>query len=208
VSVIGIARWGPLIIGTDVDDAMISSLKTWMPTYLKHFHDERGLPFVPARPRTYANTFADQEFLDHQLPAIIVVTATTIATRGGPNKAYEGTWRCDIATIVRGKRPPATRFLASLYEGVVRQAVLNQARTTDVLQDVHYTGMRYEQVSDASGSGRYLLAGVSSFNVYTDKIVEANAGPDIPDADEYLNEATITEVDIEVDAVNIGGTFT
>jgi len=68
--------------------------------------------------------------------------------------------------------------------------------------------MRYEQVADVTQAGRYLLASVSSFNVYTDKIVEANAGPDIPDADVYLDEATITEVDIEVDGVSIGGTFT
>jgi hypothetical protein len=197
VSTIAIANWGPLAIGTDVDDAVLATLKTWMPTYLRHFHDERDLAFMPARPRTYANTFEGQEFLDHQLPAIVCTTASLQATRGGPNVPYQGAWQSLVAVVVRGKQPAATRYLAAMYGGTVWRAVLQKARG-GVLADVHLTSARYEQVPDATGQGRWLLAAVAQLAVFTDEIVQPWAGPETPDADTYLDEASVVEVDITV----------
>lgn len=204
---VGVADWGPLVIATDLDDATMAQLRKWMPTYLRRVVSERSLPFNLALPRTYGNTFAGQEFLDHQLPAVVAVAARGSSMRGGPNKAYEGIWTLEVATIVRGKRPPATRFLAALYEGVTRRIMVQQAGGTP-LDHVVPTAMRYEQVPDGTKQGRWLLAGVSVFEVRTDKIVAPSAGPDIPDADVYLDEATVVEVDIEVDAISEQGSFT
>ena len=80
MSVIGIANWGPLVVGTDIDDELLATCRTWMPTYLRQLAIERDLSFNLAKPRTYANTFEGQEFLDHQLPAIISTTAQLTAT--------------------------------------------------------------------------------------------------------------------------------
>jgi hypothetical protein len=203
---VGIANWGPLIIGTDVDDAVLAALTKWMPTYLAQIKTERNLSFTPALPRTYSNTFAGQEFLDHQLPALIVVTAQSTVTRGGMNMPYEGTFALRVASVVRGKRPPATRFLAALYEGVVRRLVLQKARgdgtngtgAAGPINDLHYMGLRYEEVPDGTGAGRYTLAALSLFEVFSDQIVQPFGGPNIPDAATYLDGAAVTEVDITV----------
>ena len=193
----GIANWGPLVCGPDIDQEILSTVKKWAPTYLGRIRTERGLGFQPATPRIYANTFAGQEFTDHKLPAVICMTAQLTAARGGQNRTYEGTWVVRMATVIRAKTPPATRFLSGLYEGVFRRLVLQQARGAPI-DSLHYMGMRYEEVPDASGAGRYSLAAISLFEAYTDQIVQPYAGPDIPDATEYLDEATVTEVDIEV----------
>jgi hypothetical protein len=205
VSTVGIANWGPLTVGPDVDNAVLGALKTWAPTYLNQIRVERNLSFQPAVPRVYSNTFAGQEFMDHRLPACICITAQATAARGGPNRCYEATWQCRLATVLRAKNPPSTRFLAGLYEGVFRRLVLQKARGDGVdeqqdgpINDLHYMGMRYEEVPDATGKGRYSLAAVSTFEVYTDQIVQPFGGPDVPDADVYVDEATVTEVDIEV----------
>lgn len=204
--VVGIAAWGPLVIGTDIDDAVIGALKQWMPTYLKQSRAERDLTFSLALPRSYSNTFAEQEFLDHQLPAVVVSTARTQAITGGSNKTYGGEWICEVSTVVRGKRPPATRFLAALYEGTVRRLVLQQARGGP-LNEVRPVGVRYEQVFGDVSRGRYVLAAVTSFQVFTDQIVTPYGGPDVPDADVYVDEATVVEVDIDVmgSPIVIGG---
>ena len=197
MSVVGIANWGPLVISSDIDDHVLAAVKTWMPTYLKQIYKERNLTVKPALPRTYAATFMGQEFLDHQLPAIIATTAQSTAMVGGSNMLYDGVWSLRLATVLRAKRPPVTRYLASLYEGVVRRLVLQQARGGPC-NDIKYAGMRYEEVPDVTGAGRYCLAAISTFDIFTDAIVQPYAGPDVPDADVYLDEATITEVDIEV----------
>lgn len=195
----GIASWGPLVIGTDVDDQLLATLKEWMPTYLRQYHDERALAFNPARPRTYANTFEGAEFLDHQLPAIVCTTANLQATIGGPNVPYTGAWQSIVACVVRGKTPAATRYLAAMYGGCVMRCVLQQRGDEDgPLDDIKLTSARYEQVADATGQSRWLLAAVCQFSVYTDQIVQPWPGPDVPDADVYLDEATVTEVDIDV----------
>ena len=208
MSVIGIANWGPSVIATDIDDAALGHLKTWMPTYLRRARTERNLPFTLALPRAYGHVFAGQEFLDQQLPAIVVVAARSTAMRGGAIRDYEATWSLEIATVLRGKTPRSTKFLAALYEGTTAR-LMGQQACGEPLSSVHYTGMRFEQVPDVTKQGRWLLAGVSVFDVRTDRIFSPTAGPSVPDADVYLEEATVVEVDIEVDGMPMtGGSFT
>jgi hypothetical protein len=193
----GLADWGPLVIGSDVDNAILGALKTWAPTYLTQIRTERGLTFQPAIPRVYANTFAGQEFFDHQLPAVICMTAQLAVTRGGSDRTYEGTWASRLATVIRAKSPPATRFMAGLYEGVFRRLVTQKARGNPI-NDLHYLGYVYEEVPDATGQGRYCLAAVSRFEVYSDQVVQPYGGPNIPDATQYLGGANVTEIDLDV----------
>ena len=203
---IGIANWGPLVIGTDIDDAVLATLRTWMPTYLRQDRLERDLSFNPALPRTYANTFEGHEFLDRQLPAIVCTTAALAVTQGGSNIPVGGMWTSLVACVVRGKRPAATRYLAALYGGTVARVMLHKARG-GVLNDMRLSSARYEQVPDVTGQSRWLLAAVHQFSVFTDEIVQPFAGPDVPDAETYVDEATVVEVDIEVlgEALTITG---
>ncbi len=186
---------------------MLATLKTWMPTYLRQYRTERDLSFNPALPRTYANTFEGHEFLDHQLPALVCTTASLQATQGGPNIPVGGAWQSLVACVVRGKQPAATRYLAAMYGGTVARVVLQKARG-GALNDMRLSSARYEQVPDVTGQSRWLLAAVQQFTVFTDEIVQPWAGPDVPDADEYVDEATVVEVDIEVlgEQLTIGGT--
>jgi hypothetical protein len=197
VSTVGIYTPSDLAIATDVDDQILATVKTWAATYLRLVQADRAMSFKPALPRTYANTFEGFEFLDHQLPAVVATTAQLQATIGGANRTYEGTWTSLVATVVRGKRPPATRFLAALYEGVFRELVLHKAGGGPI-DDMRFQRQYFELVPDGTGQGRYLLAGVSQFQISTDVVVQAWGGPDIPDADEYVGEATVVEVDIDV----------
>ena len=197
MSATAIANWGPLVISSDIDDAVLTTLRTWMPTYLTQIRKERNLSFTPALPRTYSNTFAEQQFLDHQLPALIAITAQATATVGGPNMPYEATWTLELAAVVRGKQPAATRYLASLYEGVVRRVVLQKAGG-DPLNAIKWMGKRPREVPDSTGHDRYIVAEIGVFQVYSDQVVQPYAGPQTPDAATYIDEATVTEVDIEV----------
>jgi hypothetical protein len=207
MSVVGIANWGPLVVGTDVDDEIIATLRKWVPTYLAQLRIERNLSFNLARIRTYANTFEGQEFLDHQLPAIVATTANLTAAQGGPNTPHQGTWQSLVACVVRGRSPAATRYLCALYGGTVARVLTQQSGS--VQQGVRYPSMRYEPVVDGTGNSRWLLAAVNEFDVYSDEILQPWGGPDKPDADVYVDEATVVDVEITVNgeliAIPAGG---
>jgi hypothetical protein len=154
------------------------------------------MSFNLARPRTYANTFQGQEFLDHQLPAIVCTTANLQATLGGVNTPYQGQWQSLVAVVLRGKTPAATRYLAAMYGGTIARLLMQKQGAVE--QGMHLQSMRYEQVADATGQGRWLLAAVSQIAVYSDEVLQPWAGPDIPDAETYLDEAVVTEVDLTI----------
>lgn len=201
----GIADWGPLVIATDVDEAILAVFQEWMPTYLKQVASERALGYELATVNTYANTLDSDEFMDHQLPAIIVTTADTAKTLGGANFTYQATWNVVVSVIVRGRRPPESRKTAALYEGAIRRCFLNKCRqNSGPLSDPDWKGTRVAPVKDTTGAGRYLAAGIGTYNVSTDAAAQGFGGPDVPNADKYVPLATVTEVDISVQAESEG----
>jgi len=202
MTVVGVADWGPLVTAVDVDDAVLDQLKIWLPTYVKRMTTERNLSTSLPALKFYGNTLATDELLDHPTPAVIVTTAQTRKTLGGPNYRYEATWEVQITLLVRGRIPKETRNTAALMEGALRRCVLQKCRTNDgPLNDIEWVGTEVVPVKDnADGQGRYLAAGIGKYNVTTDAAVQSFGGPDVPDADSYVPLATVTDVVIDVES--------
>jgi hypothetical protein len=192
---VGIADWGPLVISTDVDAAILSQLQLWLPTYLKELGTERNLGYVLPTPQSYANSIDVDEILDHQIPAVIVTTARTASVKGGSNFTYEAVWNTTVSVIVRGRRPPESKATAALMEGAVRRAFLQKCRKNGTaLNDPHWLGTQVAPVADSTGKGRYLAAGIGTYNVSTDAAAQSFGGPDVPNADSYSPLAVVSAV--------------
>lgn len=197
----GIADWGPLVIATDVDEAVLAALQKWLPTYLIELGTERALGYILPKPNSYANTLDLDELMDHQLPAVVVTTANTTKTVGGSNFIYQAVWTVTVSVIVRGRRPPESRKTAALFEGAIRRAFLHKCRqTAGPLNDPHWIGTRVAPVADSTGKGRYLAAGIGTYNVSTDAAAKGFGGPDVPNADGYVPPATVTDVSVSVES--------
>ena len=202
MTVTGIADWGPLVTPVDIDNAVLDKLKFWLPTYVNRMQVERDLSASLPKLKFFGNTLAEGELLDHPAPAVIVTTAKTTKTLGGPNYRYEATWDVTITLLVRGRIPKETRNTASLMEGALRRCVLQKCRTNNgPLNDIEWMGTEVAPVADnANGEGRYLAAGVGKYNVTTDAAVQSFGGPDVPDADTYVPLAVVTDVVIDVES--------
>ncbi len=201
----GIADWGPLVIATDVDQAVIDVLKEWVPTYLLKTAAERGLPAGDddrqmTGPRTYTNVLTDDEFMDHQIPMVLVTTSETQKVKGGPNSQYEATWQTRVSAVVRGRNAAESKLFAALYEGAIRRAMTQRCRGVGPVNESKWIATKTAPVSDPSGKGRYLAAGMGTYNVSTDFAAQGFGGPDTPNADVYLPLATVTDVTTEVEA--------
>lgn len=183
-----VADFGPMIVETDVDAAVIKQMSTWFPTYLAQAERERGLnnrALVRPRAESFANTLDEDEFLDRMLPAIIVTTAQTVGTpeRDG-NGMYYAIWDVVISAVVRGRTPPETRGYAALYGGIVRRIVASMPSLGGFASESTWVSGNVAPVSDSTRRGRYLAAAMNRFAVAVDNVLQEGAGPLLPDPPE------------------------
>jgi hypothetical protein len=176
--------YGVLVVETDVDLAVIKILRKWLPTYLSAAETDRSLANgLLARPvdGSFANTIEDDEFVDHQLPAIIVTTAQTAdAPVKAGNGSYAASWTVVVSSVVRGRTAPETRAVAALFSGCVRRALTQQESLEGFAGGVEWIGSSIAPVPDVTNAGRYLAAGVNTFVVHTDAVLDSYGGPQVP----------------------------
>jgi hypothetical protein len=178
------AEFGPLIVETDVDAAVIRTLRTWLPTYLAQVERERDLTIgTLARPvaESYANTLEDDEFMDHRMPAIIVTTAEpeNNAQRDG-NGLYRASWTVRVSSVVRGRTPRETRAVAAVFGGSVRRVLVQHADLDDFSAGLRWIGSNVIRVEDTTDQGRYLAASINLFNVFVEDVLRDGVGPTVP----------------------------
>jgi hypothetical protein len=204
---LSLGDFGPLVLSTDVDIELIAKLKLWLPTYLRWL-SPRVLSGKPLpTPRSYTNTIETAEFIDNQLPAMIVTTTSASAAIGGPNTFYDVAWRTAISCVLRGRRPSEARRIASAFGGAMVLCVTQKGRDPVVCNAIRYQTFDIAAVPDATGQGRYLCQATAVFTVHTDVAVQGSGGPAEPDADTYLGDALVTEVDVDVagSELSLGG---
>ena len=202
-----LAEFGPLVVATDIDDAVIGVVQKWINTYLSQVELERGLgdeTLKRPRPANIINALSVVEFMDNALPAVVVnttnTTATPIVMAGGDTSVF---WRATISCVVRGKTQPATKVLASLYEGSVRRLMLQQAQKEHgLITDCRWDSTLVQPVADTSGAGRWLAAGVGQFVLGVDVATNGVVGPSAPDLGPYDPLATVQEIDVDLETMN------
>ena len=210
MSTLALADFGPLVVATDVDDAVIGVVRRWINTYLSQVELERGLgdqTLKRPRPANVINALSVVEFMDNALPAIVVnttnTTTTPIVMAGGDTTAF---WRATISCVVRGKSQSATKVLASLYEGSVRRLMVQRAQKEHgLIADCRWDSTLVQPVADTSGAGRWLAAGVGQFLLGVDVAMNGVVGPSEPDVGPYAPLATVQEVDVDLETMNGDG---
>lgn len=198
----GIADWGPLVTCDDVDQAILATLKLWLPTYLRQMTTEKGLTIPLPVPKTYDSYIDLDQIMDHQIPAVVSTTAKAHKTIGGANgRPYEAEWSTQVSAIIRGPNMAATRRNASYMEGAIRRCLLQKARqSSGPLNNTHWLDTEVGPLKTGTREGRYLAAGIGKYNVATDAAAQSFGGPDVPDASSYAPLAVVTDVVIDVES--------
>lgn len=205
-----LAEFGPLVVATDVDAAVISVVRKWINTYLSQAELERGLgdQFLKRpRPASIINALTVVEFMDNAMPAIVVnttnTTSTPIVMAGGDTTAF---WRATITSRVRGKSQPETKQLAALYEGSVRRLMVQRAQKEHgVITDCRWDTTQVAAAPDSTGAGRWLADGIATFTLGVDVAMNGVVGPTAPDLGPYDPLATVQEVDVDLETMNGDG---
>jgi hypothetical protein len=177
--------FGPLVTELDVDQAVIATLRKWLPTYLNRIEDWRGLArgtLMRPNAESFENVLEDDTFPEGRLPAVTVTTAQADEFKViGGMSMLSARWRVVVSVVVRGRTMTEARAVASVFAGATRLLLLQNPDLGGIANGVEPTRAGAAPVDDVSGQDRYLAAGISWFDVWTHDVMDRDAGPLVVD---------------------------
>jgi hypothetical protein len=183
-----VADFGVLVVETDIDRALIKTLRMWLPRYIAELERERadvlqGQRIARPEQASYQNVLEDDDFPDGSLPAILVTTASPSQVERYSDERYAAQWTTRVSAVVRGKTGAEAREVAALYAGSVRRILVDQPFEDLEGRCFWVPGGGVQPVADETDKGRYLAAGISQFDVIVDEVL-GGSGPVLPTPDD------------------------
>jgi hypothetical protein len=194
--------FGPMVSGHQVEEAVTSTLTTWMPTYLRHMETVYGFDALPDIRSVFVWPEAVPDgWPEHQLPALAVGSPGTSAE---PDKDGDGDYRAtfDIAVgvVVSASTKEATHKLARIYALAVRGSILQRRSLGGFARGTDWVGESYDAM-DVDGKTRSLASAVVAFRVQVDETVSVTKGPAKPPYDPAGFPYAITDAQVDVESV-------
>lgn len=169
--------FGPLVIATDVEDAIEATLKLWMATYLERMVRHIGKPagWLSA-PKSYTVTSDWDHFPEEAVPAVLIICPNIDKPLMDGKREYRATFPIKVGIFVEARDRRSTERLAKYYGGALRELLLQKGSLGDFAIATTWEGEEYGTcVSDHSqrtfGSAEIKLA------VEVRQVVRRLAGP-------------------------------
>lgn len=171
---------GIVITGADVEDAVLTHLKTWFQTYLYAIEEAQSLSYdsLPV-PRGWFAVNEFDKFPDDQLPTVLVVSPGLYdEPREEGRGRIRARWTIGVGVVVAGPDRDTTRRLSRWYIAAARLAMVQQQSLGGFSTGVNWLSEDYTQldVEDA----RFLAAGTANFWVEVTQAGERWEGPGSP----------------------------
>lgn len=178
-----VSAYGSIVVGSQVEAAVLATLRLWMPHYLAEIARQLAMPQAPPNPRSY-RVWSDQtRWPEDQTPAVIVVSpglaSSDPLTRRASAGAYTATWVVSAGCVVSASDQTHTRRLSGIYAAALRAALVQHPSLDGVALATVWTGESY--VHEAA-SGRTTALGIADFEVQIADVVDPQAGPLTPPA--------------------------
>jgi hypothetical protein len=202
MSVIG-PLWHPGIL----EDAVLATLKTWLPAYLSEVCAQEtdrldlDTPRRLAVPKTWATISDYDRFPEQGLPAIIVAAPGMKgeADRRGDG-SLRGTWTIEVSATVSADTAKNTRRAAQLYLAAILGAILQRRSLGQSYSSADFVAAEYVDVPNEKR--RSIVACAAAFEVQVGEMLSTQLGPataeppdPMPDTWPEVQETTIeTEI--------------
>lgn len=194
--------FGDFKTGADLEDAVISHLRDWMPTYLAEVERQYQMgqgSLPPIRSASTNNEFS--KWPEEQLPALIVISpgsagADSIKMEG--DGTYRVAWVVGLAVIVSAKDKSSTLTLAKRYGAAIAGAILQHPSLSGYAEGVQWEDVRYNDLPE--DSERTLASVQMVFRIEVRNVLTAGLGPREPIVDPYQVEdwPTVAEDGVHV----------
>jgi hypothetical protein len=194
--------FGPLFSAHQIEESVVSNLRTWIPTYLAEAARQHGVKLAPVRSWGLASEF--DRWPEQGYPAL-VVAADGIGKGSSPEKYgggnYRAGWACGVTVAVRAATLPEARKYGQIYAAVIRGVMLQRRSLGEAGQvaewlDEGYGAIEVEQKRTTFGAENV-------FVITKDEVINWRQGPkgdappdEIPEAWPIVNEVDVkTEVE-------------
>lgn len=179
--------FGDVIDVDTVEQALIATLKAWMPSHLAHQERRAGLDAGTLKP--IKNWPVVSEFrTDPQtkLPAIVVTSPGSV---GAPTRNQKGeirkTWRFEVAIVIGDRNEREARQLGSRYLAAITSALLQNRTLGGVAENTRNVGPDDHGYGQArAGGGQRAIYG-TAFEVDVRNVVNDRLGPPEPPPDPH-----------------------
>lgn len=193
----------PAIHGAHVEDAILASLRKWMPTYLAEIAADRGLARTTYTVASYARSASvDTRFPEEALPCV-VVNATSKTSNGLESDGTVGAWfEVAVGVLVSDQHRGTSRDTAWDYATAIESILIQQPALDGFAAATEWTGTTPE---DIDVKARTLAGVIVECQVLVDPVVNAFDGPTVPSEDPDVpldTDPQVASVDIDVTPVD------
>ena len=188
---------GPIFAGVQLEQAIIDTIKLWIPVYLPAAEirvtgARVGLPM----PRGYTtrNTFSDLP--EDQLPMCIVISPGTAGTpvKEGGKGVYRAPWRVVVGCVVSTRTQQETNAVSKIYGAAIRQLLLHKGTLGGVADNVIWEEESYDDIPQ-NDPDRSLMVSMIVFVFWVDNVATRFGGPKDPPGPDEQPDADWPEVD-------------
>lgn len=194
--------FGPLVIGTDVEQAALNTLQTWAPEYIPWVARKVGRdPSTLPLPRSWVTSVDTDRWPEEQLPSVMLVsTGLTDEPQRDGRGVYTAHFAIGLAVVVSARDRAETDELAKIYTAALRAILLQHQSLGGIADAVEWVDERYDVLPERNR--RQLAAGQVVFRIQVPNVISGKNGPRVVRQDPippYPNSVTVVaaEADIE-----------
>lgn len=190
--------YGPLFAASVLEDAVVATLKEWMPDYISTLETRTGRQAgsVPL-PRSW-QVFEDfGQLQGDQLPLIVVVSPGTSRDPELSGGVYSAWWSIAVGVLVTARDKDSARRIAGLYGAAVRGVLAGKPGLGGVAD-----GFKLGREAYTDADTHYVgWTALLSFEFLVSAVAAKNGGPPTHGAPPL---GQVQEVDIDAEATRQG----
>lgn len=170
--------FGPLVLGTEPEEALQDTLEQWMETYLAFVVRKINRPdFTLPLPRSYAVSSDFDHFPEEALPAILIMCEGIRDPKKDGRGQYRATFPLKVGLFVEGRDRKSSEQLAKFYAGAIRGLVTAKGSLGNFATATTWTDEKYHV---ADRNQRTIGRAEVCFNTEVRGVVRRLSGPAAP----------------------------
>lgn len=172
--------FGPIILGSDVEQWCIDHCQRWLSTYMSEAERQHGIPALTlARPRSYTRSMLFDAWAEDQLPRLIIVSPGVVPPPTRHADGYTARWAIGLAVHFSAATALAARDGAQLMTGAARELFKDKPSLGGYALAADWADERYDDLP--FDDSRSHSSGQAHFVLEVDHVGDAYGGPATPD---------------------------
>lgn len=178
--------FGPIVTGSQIEQAVAKTLRKWYPTYLaeieRQLDMEKGLL---KHPQNYTNRNSFDAQAGEKTPKIVVISPGTDGTPTKNGTSWRATWRVGVGIAVGAKTEEEADRQLKAYVGAARAILIQNVETISqmglpTVEETQWLGESYDDLDDIPQQHILYKAATLLFTVDINVVTARRGGPEVP----------------------------